>query len=157
MNFDASLVAKNTASLGFILRDHDGNILIAGIKHHRGYVGAPVEEAQACLHGLACAHEYGIRSVIIESYCLELIQMLRNKSTFDNPVSLFVRDIFSLVQNFDFHSWSFVNREGNRVAHDLAHRQPICLEGKMWESKVPEDITARVSDDIYVYVNSHLI
>ena len=83
--------------------------------------------------------------------------MLRNKSTFDNPISLFVRDIFSVVQYFDFHFWSFVNREGNKVAHDLGHRQPMRLEGKTWESEVPEDITARVSDDMYVYINSRLM
>ena len=104
LNFDAGLVADNFVGWGLILRDHDGNILLAGIKHYHGYAGASVEEARAYLHGLSCAHAYGIHNIIIESDCLKLIQMLRNKSLFGNSISLFIRDIISFVQNFDFYS-----------------------------------------------------
>ncbi|KAJ8438822.1 hypothetical protein Cgig2_023014 [Carnegiea gigantea] len=97
LNFDAGLVAENFAGWGFILRDHDGNILLTGIKHCQGYAGASVEEARAYLHGLSCPHTYGIHNIIIESDCLELIQMLRNKSLLGNSIHLFVRDIISFV------------------------------------------------------------
>ncbi|KAJ8444433.1 hypothetical protein Cgig2_005955 [Carnegiea gigantea] len=70
LNFDAGIVACTTAGWGFVLRDHDGNILLAGIKHHHGYAGAPVEEVRACLYGLLCAQAYGIQNIIIESDCL---------------------------------------------------------------------------------------
>ncbi|KAJ8421288.1 hypothetical protein Cgig2_006538 [Carnegiea gigantea] len=49
-----------------------------------------------------------------------------------SPVAdFYVRVILSLVKQFDFVSWSFVKRGGNRVAHDPIHRQPFCLEGKI--------------------------
>ncbi|KAJ8420258.1 hypothetical protein Cgig2_000600 [Carnegiea gigantea] len=32
---------------------------------------------------------------------------------------------------------------GNRVAHDLAHRQAFSLEGEIWEFEVPEHVLAR--------------
>ncbi|KAJ8428491.1 hypothetical protein Cgig2_029944 [Carnegiea gigantea] len=104
------IVADNTVGWGFILHDHDAKMLLTIVKHHRGYAGAPAEEARACLYGLLCAHAYGIHNIIVESDCLELIQMLENKSIYDNCISLFARDIISFVQNFDFYSWSFVKR-----------------------------------------------
>jgi len=98
LNFDVDLVADNITKWGIILRDYDGNIFMAGVKHYPGCAGAPLEEARACFRGLACARAYGIRNVIIESDCQELIQMLRNKSIFLNSISLFVRDIIFLFK-----------------------------------------------------------
>lgn len=46
---------------------------------------------------------------------------------------------------------------GSKFAHDLVHRQPICLNGKFWEADALEDILTRTSDDVYVYVNDNLI
>ncbi|KAJ8423961.1 hypothetical protein Cgig2_008580 [Carnegiea gigantea] len=45
---------------------------------------------------------------------------------------------------------------GNRVAHDLAHRQAFSLEGEIWEFEVPEHVLARVLDDMFTYVDTAL-
>ena len=67
-------------------------------------------------------------------------------------VGLFVRDILSLVLNFDFYSWSFVKRGGNRVVHNLTYCQPFSLEGKVCESSILDDILNQASKDMYAYV-----
>jgi len=83
--------------------------------------------------------------------------MLKSRQIHDTFVVFLVGDILSFIENFDFVGWSFVKRRGNRVAHDLAHRQPLCLEGIMWVFEVPDDILSRVSNDMYTYINNRLI
>jgi len=140
-----------------VLRDRYGNIILAGSKLSQGFGGATVEEARACLYGLRNAHAHGCRNIIIESDCLQLIQMLKSKSIYDSLVGLFIQDIISFVANFDFFSWSFVKREGNQVAHDLAHRHPLCLDGQPWVSDLPEDVISKASNDMYHYIANNLI
>ncbi|KAJ8428188.1 hypothetical protein Cgig2_033126 [Carnegiea gigantea] len=142
---------------GFALHDHNENILLTGVKHRRGFIGAIVEEVRACLHGLKCAYQQGYYNIIIENDCLELIHMLKNKSTNDSLVSLFVNDIVFFVTNFDFCSWFFVKKGGNKVAHDLSHQLPISLIGRMWKFDVLEDILAQALNDMFVYISNNLI
>jgi len=152
---EASLATQAQAG-GFVLRDHDGNVIPAGSKLSHGFSGANVEEARACLHGLRSAHAHGCRHIIIESDCLQLIQMLKSKSIYDSLVGLFVQDIISFVVNFDFFSWSFVKKRGNQIAHDLAHRLPLCLETQLWTSDLLEDVLTRISNDMYDYIANNL-
>ena len=67
-----------------------------------------------------------------------------------------VKDILSLVCSFDFCSWSFVKRGGNRVAHDLAHLQPYGFCLRTWETEVPDFIVNRASEDMYEFLNSNI-
>ena len=76
LNFDAGFISDISTGWGFVLRDHDGNIILAGSKLSQSFGGATVEEARACLYGLRSAHAHGCRNIIIESDCLQLIQML---------------------------------------------------------------------------------
>ena len=142
---------------GFALLDHDENILLTGVKHRRGFDGAIVEEVRACPHALKCAYQQGYYNIIIENDCLLLIHMLKNKSTNNSLVNLFVNDIISFVTNFDFYFWSFVKKRGNKVVHYLAHQLPISLIGRMWEFDVPEDILAQALNDMFVYISNNLI
>ena len=157
LNFDAGFISDINARWGFVMRDHGGNIILTGSKLSQGFGGATVEEAWACLHGLRNAHAHGCRNIIIESDYLQLIQMVKSKSIYDNLVGLFVEDIFSFVANFDFFSWSFVKREGNQVAHALAHGHPLCLDGQLWNSNFPEDVSSKASNDMYHYLANTLI
>jgi len=68
----------------------------------------------------------------------------------DNLVGLFVKDIISFVENFNFHLWSFVKGGGNRVAHNL-------IQKRLWKSNVPKDIHARVLDEMYAYNTDNII
>ena len=80
-------------------------------------------------------------SIIIEGDCLPLItNMLKSSQIHNTTVGFYVRDILSFVKWFDFVSRSFIKRCGNRVAHDLTHRRPLCLEGKIWDSDIPDDV-----------------
>jgi len=86
-------------------------------------VAPVIGEAQACLFTLRTAHQYGFSHLCVEGDCLPLIQKLQNKTVDDNCVGLIVSDILSIIDQFEFIVFSFVKREGNAVAHVLAHRR----------------------------------
>lgn len=132
---------------GFVLRNQDGDVLLAGAKHGRSPAGEATKQARSCLHGLHCAYNFGARNIIVE---------LQAKTTHDNTIGLFACNILSFIEEFDFLPWSFVKREGNR-AHALAHGQHLRLEGKLWESDVPEIVLNRASNDMYGFHASNLI
>ena len=155
LNFDGGCIGHTFSGQGFAIRDHDGNILPAGVKHTKGAGTAIIEEVQACLYALECTYAHGLRIIIIEG--LQLIQMLKSRSPTDSLISFFLKDIFAFLANFDFYSFSFIKRWRNKVAHDLTHWQPICLEGRLWTSDVLDTILAGATDDMYIYINNNLI
>jgi len=104
LNFDGGSLGGIHACRGFVLRDQDGNVMLVGSKHARGFGGATVEEARACLHTLKRAYSHGCRHNIIEGDCLQLIQMLRTRSILDRLVDLFIKDTISFVENFELSS-----------------------------------------------------
>jgi len=70
---------------------------------------------------------------------------------------LIIFDILSLVEQFEFITFSFVKREGNAVAHDLAHWLPVRWGSRIWADNVPEEIVARTSESMFAYIDSNLI
>ena len=61
--------------------------------------------------------------------------------------------IFSkLAKTFSFISFSFVKRESNKVAHDLAHWLPLSYEVRLWVNDVPDAILFRIFDDVYAFI-----
>ena len=135
----------------------DGDVILTGAKHGHVQANAIVEEARSCLFAMQSAFEYRARTIIVKGDYLPLINMLKSRQIPDTSVGFFVRDILSFVEQFDFVCWSFVRRGGNSVVHDLTHRQPLCLVGKVWESDVPDDILERASVDMYAFVDHNLI
>ena len=81
-----------------------------------------------------------------------MINMLKSSQIYDTTVDFYVRDILSFVKWFDFAFWSFVKRGGNMIAHD-----PLCLQGKIWESDIPDNALDWASEDMYTFVDCNLI
>ncbi|KAJ8450340.1 hypothetical protein Cgig2_004797 [Carnegiea gigantea] len=139
------------------LKNHDGDVFLAGPKYGRDAAEPFIEEAKACLHALRCVFQFGARNIIVEGDCLPLINMLKSNQVPDTAAGFFIRDILSFIPNFDLISWSFVKRGDNKVAHDLAHKQHYSFEGVLWESVVPDDILSRATDDMYAFIVTNII
>ncbi|KAJ8422423.1 hypothetical protein Cgig2_003003 [Carnegiea gigantea] len=157
LNFDGSSLNNGLWGWGFVLRNHDGDVVLAGAKHGTHSAGPTIEEARSCLCAIKTAFAFGARNLIVKGDCLPLIAILKSHQVHDDAVGLFARDMLSFPALLDFVSWSFVKRGGNRVAHNIAHRQPFYLEGKLWESVVPKDIASPASDDIYAYIEGNFL
>ncbi|KAJ8441704.1 hypothetical protein Cgig2_019091 [Carnegiea gigantea] len=148
LNFDGGKVEEDGWGWGFVVRSSNGDICLVGVQQGSNFFGPILEKAKACLCGLRAAREQRYLCLAVEGDCLPLIQKLKNRLIDDNVLEFIIRDILALVECFEFVSFLFVKRGGNRVAHNLAHWQPISHERRVWVDDVPERIVSRASDDI---------
>ena len=132
LNFDGSSLHNGVWGWGFVLHNHDGDVVLAGARHGTHSTGPIIEEARSCLFAIKSVFAFGACSPIVKGDCLPLITSLKSCQVHDDAISLFVRDILSFSTHFDFVCRSFVRRGANGVAHDIAHRQLFCLEASYW-------------------------
>jgi len=157
LNFDSGQLGEQGWGNGFVVRGSDGAVVLAGVQQKQGTITLAGGEAQACLFALQSAQQYGISSLCVEGDCLPLIQKLQNKTVEDNFVGFIISNILALVVQFEFVAFSFVQREGNAVAHDLAHWLSVVWGSRFWCENVPDEIVTHASGDMFTYIDSHLI
>lgn len=54
---------------------------------------------------------------------------------------------------FEFVSWSFVRRDGNKVSHELAHCLPWVIGRKIWVDNFPQCIVPHLENDLSINTN----
>jgi len=58
--------------MGFVVRSHEGDMVLAGSRQGVGFAGALVEEVRACLWSLQIARRYGFARLVVEGDSLSL-------------------------------------------------------------------------------------
>jgi len=125
VNFDAGMVEGTVRGWGFLIRDNDGDVVMASVDQKLGFQGAELEEAGACLFAMKKALAHGFRKIVMEGDCFTLISKVQRKESPDAMLGFFISDIPRLSVLFEFVSWSFVRRGGNGVAHAMAKYHPV--------------------------------
>ncbi|XP_074301467.1 uncharacterized protein LOC141632859 [Silene latifolia] len=77
VNVDAAVLGEMGCGLGVIIRDHDGHIERAGDQQTRERWEAEIAEAKTMEFGLRMALQMGIVSIVAESDCKTLVNMLK--------------------------------------------------------------------------------
>ncbi|KAJ8431628.1 hypothetical protein Cgig2_029036 [Carnegiea gigantea] len=77
LNFDGGKIGESGWGWGFVVRNHGGEVVLAGSHQGLGFAGALVEEVRACLWSLQTARRFGFDSLVIEGDSLSLHQKLR--------------------------------------------------------------------------------
>lgn len=120
------------------MRSNEGEVEWAACKQQRGKFAAELEEAKALLFGLQKALERGYQRIVMESDCQGLVQMLKTRKVPKSCLEFFVSQILVLARSFISCCWSFIRREGNRVAHSLAKFHLVEDGLRVWEGDLPE-------------------
>ncbi|PWA52426.1 hypothetical protein CTI12_AA454980 [Artemisia annua] len=137
INCDAAWQKESgKAGLGLVARDYKGEVLFSGGRLEC-YASSPLEaEAKAIHWAMTRAICKGYSHVIFETDSLCLVKALHNKVTPLQIASLF-SDILSKSMTFNVCNWSFVKREGNRVAHSIASLALSCHHEFTLDGSVP--------------------
>lgn len=118
-----------------IIRDHRGGFRVA---QDRG-LDVCMMEAMACRDGLLLAKQHGELRVMLDTDCLELINLWKKKGMQYSTVDPVLKEIDVLRLAFQEFSFSYVNRSCNKIAHTLAkhvsstrrtevcHVTPVCV------------------------------
>jgi ribonuclease HI len=111
------------ASTGAVLRDAEGNMLMAAWKTVSNVAAAEEAEALACLDGIRLAAEEVSRPVVVETDCFMLVQAVNRDG---NPRA----------------RWSSIIEEikANQVAHGLARLAKQRRQDRKMHGNVPQEL-----------------
>ena len=157
LNFDAGRTNEDWYGWGFVVRNHEGDVVLAGVQQNKGFVSPEEEEARACLYALRSAIAHGYRRLMIEGDCRSLIRKLQLRLVPNNSLGFFISDILSLSERLDFCVWKFVKRGCNAVAHAIAHLLPITSGERLWVTEGPDIVYDLAAKDMCNYVDYVLI
>ncbi|XP_074271365.1 uncharacterized protein LOC141595298 [Silene latifolia] len=147
INVDAGLFGDMCCGLGMVVRDHEGKVERVGVKQVRDVWDPDISEAKAAEFGLRVAVQMGLTNVVLESDSATLITMLKSKSVPANYLGRIGIVILELANAFTCIRFNFVRREGNGVAHSMAHLMPVDYSTRFWVSSLPQHIVALVDLD----------
>ncbi|XP_072069688.1 uncharacterized protein [Arachis hypogaea] len=121
-----------------VLRDHVGNLLTAS--NSRIAASSPLAaEALAVREAVILAQNFQLQRVIFESDSLKLIQALKSKASIAE-IQVILDDILDLVRNISNFGFTWVPREGNALAHEVAKLTAHGSLGQNWPSCKPQSV-----------------
>ena len=99
LNTDASLKPDGgRVGLGFILRNHEGSVLLAGHDFRASCLDVRSAEAWAILVGLRAVLEKNFLPVVVESDALSVVLSLKSGDKLRSDIGIIFDEIFSLCQ-----------------------------------------------------------
>ena len=133
----ARFTTENRAGIGVVIHDNEGMVL-GSLSKQIPQAYNPLEiEAMAIATIVQFALDLGFQHAILETDSLVLVKALHDDIEFLLAVGLVLNEIRSMVNLFNELHYSHVKREGNIIAHKLAHHV-ICVSGAVvWMEDVP--------------------
>jgi ribonuclease HI len=123
VNVDAAFNENSgCGSVGSIIRDCSGGVLAAAHSFVPHLVDAPMAEAYALKEGLMLAQHIGCNRLIIQSDCMEVVQIMKDGGFSANSTAAIYDDCNIIWSGFQDISIEHCSREANQVAHNLARR-----------------------------------
>ncbi|KAI5355434.1 hypothetical protein L3X38_008329 [Prunus dulcis] len=118
----------NLAAIGFVIRDWNGNVWLAGAKNS-GHISINVTECLALRDGLAHAIHNGWRKVLAEGDSKLIIDCINNKVSIPWSIHLIVQDIRLLSSYCEAISFQHIFRKANFTADTLVNlgSRSFCL------------------------------
>ncbi|XP_024009948.1 uncharacterized protein LOC112085151 [Eutrema salsugineum] len=119
-NTDAALSnANNSYGIGWVLRDHTGNMLWMGARKIPVTRTVLEAEVEAMRWAMLVLSNFNYKRIIFESDSKTLVDSFSEKDQWPSlqPV---IQDIHNLLGNFNDHKLAFYPREGNDVADRIA-------------------------------------
>ena len=123
INVDGSFHSdKKCGGWGFVIRDHMGDVIGAGAGRVEYAQDVLQVEAEACVHALNYAQEWGMTNVLVETDAQILVQTITDSKNYDlAPNGVLFREINALAMlHFSSFSISFCPRVCNNVVDALA-------------------------------------
>nr|GEV87726.1 reverse transcriptase [Tanacetum cinerariifolium] len=140
INVDGGISSRNSAAgIGFVMRSHNGSVLVAGNRRVAYATSVIAIEANAIFWAIQVAIAKGFRNVILETDSNILVDVFLHNKELLQIRGLFLH-IRRLCCSFTSCSWSFVRHEGNRVAHELARRALYDNADEVYDGFVPPSV-----------------
>lgn len=123
-SFDADV---GCGSVGAIIRDSTGGVLVAAHSYVPHLVDAPMAKAYALKEGLMRAQHIGCNRLIIQSDCIEVVQTMEDGGFTANSAAAIYDECNIIWSDFQDIAIQHYDREANQAAHNLTR---ITLQSK---------------------------
>jgi hypothetical protein len=111
---------KKLIRIGLVARDHLGGVCGVMCSTVAYISNSTLEEAPAARKGVEFARRLGIWSFTLEGDSMVIVEALKKGDFSSDIFGGVVCDIISHLSDFELYDFSFVRRDGNSVAHEVA-------------------------------------
>uniref|UniRef100_A0A803QN76 Reverse transcriptase domain-containing protein n=1 Tax=Cannabis sativa TaxID=3483 RepID=A0A803QN76_CANSA len=138
LNTDASIIQdKMGCGLSAVIREHDGNLIVAKTLFLPGILSVHLAEDAAIRLGVLLAQRWSLPKVIASADSMGVVAALKSISPPISDWGVVVREIISLQQHFLFLQFSYVPRDCNAVANALAIWSRMTHSSCLWTDFLP--------------------
>lgn len=148
INSDVAVFGDGKLDFGGIVRDEMGEVMLATCAMYDGESSTDIGEALAARHAVKTAVEAGLWTVVLESDSLKLITHLKKGVKETTNFGFIISDILFHGSFCLSLSFNHVHREGNRVAHKLAHLSKEFRDMRVWIEEIPHEVWDIVNSDL---------
>ena len=134
------------SSVRAIIRDSCGAVTAACCKYFRGHFSVAEVEALAVEAGILLAHNMKISQVIIESDAVSTVSGISAKLV-DGSLGHLYQGILAMLSSFSSLKIKHLEREYNKVAHELAHIARVNEASQVWVGDYPSVLLELVQAD----------
>ncbi|XP_045800209.1 uncharacterized protein LOC123894295 [Trifolium pratense] len=110
----------NKTSLGWCLRDHLGNFVMAGTGWREGNYSIVEGEALALFEALKVMEQKGLSHVLVETDSKSVVNAIQHLRDGHSQFSVLIRSIKNVLLLHPNFKVSFIKRQANMVAHTFA-------------------------------------
>jgi ribonuclease HI len=141
LNIDVSYDDDNgCGSTSAIIRDSSGGMIAVTNTYIPHLVDAPMAEAYALKEGLMLAQHIGGNRLIVQSDCMEVVEIMRNGGFTANLAAAIYDECNIVWGRFQEISIEHSSREANQVARELARQAMFTKENCIWDDDPPSFI-----------------
>ncbi|KAL9450019.1 hypothetical protein AB3S75_011871 [Citrus x aurantiifolia] len=141
INVDAAVHAESQmAGLGAVIRNSQGQVVVAAVKSINFQGDVSIAEAKAVQWGMEVARKASFTNVIIETDCSMVADLANNKVSNKTEIWWTIAEIQSSKQDFQSIDFYHVPRQCNTNAHSLAKRALKSSESVIWRDEFPADV-----------------
>ncbi|XP_071940291.1 uncharacterized protein [Coffea arabica] len=130
------------AGRGILARSNNGSVVSAWVGAEQNCSDPIVEEASAIRRALVKAKLKGWNRIEIQCDCKVVVDKIMEENNQDARIGTIVEDIMNMKEDFCTCSFSFREREGNYVSHELAKFALNLVTDIQWKDSVPAWLTS---------------
>ena len=148
VNTDAAFVsATGDGAGGAVVRNSQGEIMMAAARFYKHLPDVLTSEALAARDGMMLAQDLGVDELILELDNSTLVALIRSEDGGRCAIAGLWQEIRKHSRVFHSFDISFVNREGNEVAHLCASKASASFPLLSWSGRFPNWLMEAVSKD----------
>ncbi|XP_024033533.1 uncharacterized protein LOC112095662 [Citrus clementina] len=141
INVDAAVHAESQmAGLGAVIRNSQGQVVVAAVKSINFQGDVSIVEAKAVQWGLEVASKASFTNVIVETDCSMVANLANNKVSNKTEIWWTIAEIQSSRQDFQSIDFQHVPRQCNTSAYSLAKRALKSSGSVIWWDEFPADV-----------------